>query len=500
MGRFIKKELLILYLIIFVGLFLRVQGIFTNSFAFTYDVGRDMLAVSDIVHLGKILLIGQTTGLPGLFYGPWWYYILIPPFVLASGDPAGVALFIALSGAVTVLLGFKLGKGIGGTVLGLVFASFLSFSPVMVGLTSQIWNPNLIPLFIIIFMYCLHRIFVFLEKKKGIGVAYLLFLGLLLGLILDLEVVFGLLFLVGAIISIILFLGKRIKLKDYLFIILGFFIIMFPRIVFELRHNFLMTNALMSFVGNTLSSSNGSQSSFAPVNSFIRLYGLWTDTISMGNVFWGFVLLFLLAFGLISLHKKMEKEKKFFLLINLIILTTFLIGLSFFPGAIWSHYIVGIPVLYIFILSIAVSKLLHLKKTRFIIVLAFVILLASYVNPIRIISEYQKPLWEGDASVYRNQLVIVDYIYKEAQGKEFKYVVYTPPVHDYTYKYLFKWYGLNKYNYLPSSNSRLAYFILEPDLQYPSRLTDWLRLREKDGRIIKAEKFKSGIIVQTRIH
>src|SRR3989338_419384 len=149
MGRFIKKELLILYLIIFLGLFLRVQGIFTNSFAFTYDVGLDMLAVSDIVHLGKILLIGQTTGLPGLFYGPWWYYILIPPFVLASGDPAGVALFIALSGAVTVLLGFKLGKGIGGTVLGLVFASFLSFSPVMVGLTSQILKLSLVCFFLL---------------------------------------------------------------------------------------------------------------------------------------------------------------------------------------------------------------------------------------------------------------------------------------------------------------------------------------------------------------
>ena len=77
----------ILILVIAVGAFLRLQGVFTNSFAFTYDVGRDMLALWNIAIVHKIPLIGPIIGgnsasdLPGIFYGPWWYYFLTPFFI-----------------------------------------------------------------------------------------------------------------------------------------------------------------------------------------------------------------------------------------------------------------------------------------------------------------------------------------------------------------------------------------------------------------------------------
>ncbi len=71
LSRFFKKEYLFLYLILIIGSLLRLQGVFTNSFAFTYDVGRDMLALWDIVYVHNITLIGPTTGIPGVFYGPW---------------------------------------------------------------------------------------------------------------------------------------------------------------------------------------------------------------------------------------------------------------------------------------------------------------------------------------------------------------------------------------------------------------------------------------------
>ena len=135
-------------------------------------------------------------------------------------------------------------------------------------------------------------------------------------------------------------------------------------------------------------------------------------------------------------------------------------------------------------------------------VLAFSVLIVFIINfnPVSVINNLTKPLWVGDASVYKNQLEVIDYVYRQSVGKSFKYVVYTPPVYDYTYQYLFQWYGPHKYHYAPSVDSRTAYFILEPDTQYPFRLTDWLKQREKDGKIIKTEKFESGIIVQTRTH
>lgn len=484
------------------GAWFRIEGVITQSFAFTYDVGRDLLAVSDIINLGKIPLIGQTTGLPGLFYGPWWYYILTPSFILASGNPVGVAFFMSISGIATIVLGFKLGKNISGVAFGLIFASFLSLSPTMIAVASQIWNPNLIPLFIVIFMYCLHSIFVCLEQKKEIRGFYLLALGILLGLILDSEIVFGLLFLLGAIISIIIFLRKRLKLKDYSLFILGFSIILSPRILFELRHDFLMTNSLLSFIGKTFTSSEGSQGFFTPINSFIALSNLWMETVSKGSLALGFILFFLTVIALVYFYKELKKEEKFFLSSNLIIILTFLTGLSFFPGDIWGHYIVGIPVLYIFILSFAISKSLqNFKQIRFFIVVLVIVCLMLYVNPIQAIRRYQAPLWEGDASLYRNQLAVVDNIYKQANGKEFNYVLYTPPVHDFTYKYIFLWYGKEHYGYTPKKEKASLFFlILEPDYQHSFRLTNWLEERKNDGKIIKEEIEKGNITIQTRIH
>src|SRR5947208_1108732 len=88
----------ILGIIILLGSWLRLSGIFSNSFAFTYDVGRDMLEIRNIVVNHHLTLIGQTTGIQGIFYGPWWYYILVVPFTLSGGNPQGIAFFIALTG------------------------------------------------------------------------------------------------------------------------------------------------------------------------------------------------------------------------------------------------------------------------------------------------------------------------------------------------------------------------------------------------------------------
>ena len=105
---FLTKELLVLYLLLIIGSFLRLQGVFSNSFAFTYDVGRDMLALWNIVYDHKIPLIGATTGLAGVFYGPWWYYFLTPFFVIFRGDPQGIAFLMSVIGVLSIVASYYL--------------------------------------------------------------------------------------------------------------------------------------------------------------------------------------------------------------------------------------------------------------------------------------------------------------------------------------------------------------------------------------------------------
>lgn len=493
----IKKEFIILAIIIIIGSYFRLQGVFTNSFAYTYDVGRDLLALLDIVRNHNISLIGPTTGLPGVFYGPWWYLMLVPFFVVASGNPQGIAFVMATIGILSIIGGYLIGKKVGNNNLGLIFAGLISVSPVLISLASQIWNPNIIPLFVLIIFAVLYKIFE--QKNKNINIYYFC-LGLLLFLIIDLEIVFGVLFFVGIIASVILILKRKIGIINILSLILGGVLILSPRIIFELRHNFLMTKSLIAFL-----SSGGEASSSQPViNIFIDrliiIFKYFCSTLAVDNLLLGLMLIFLIIASVGLFYKKSEKIIKNFILISVIIISVFILGTTFFSHDIWPHYLVGLPVIFVLLLSISLYMLEKNLKAKYIVLAVTVIIILINFNPIAFVKNINKPLWEGDASVYRNQLAVIDYVYKQADGKDFKYVVYTPPVHDYTYEYLFKWYGSNKNHYLPSAKSNTAFFILEPDLQYPSRLKNWLKQREGDGKIIKSEKITGGIIIQTRVN
>lgn len=485
----LKKEYLLLYLIILFGAFLRANALFTNTFAFTYDVGRDMLALWNIVVSQKLSLIGPTTGLPGVFYGPWWYLILTPFFAVFSGDPRGIAFAMFLFGILTIALSYYLGIKIIGKFFAFSFALLVSVSANMIFLSSQIWNPNIIPFFTVSGFIILYNIYS-AEKIKNHN---FFLLGIVSSLAIDLEIIFGILFSFGLIVS--LFLTKSLNIKRFLFFITGALIIAFPKIFFELRHDFLMTNSLIKyFLAPALEKTSIIDTAFNRVAFFFNEFNY---TLTSANAVLGFIAIIFIFTVIFVFYKKSNNLIKKFVKTTLIIFIVFFLGTTFFSRDIWPHYLVGLPVLFIFIFSLCLN-LLGIKLKSFILpFIALLFLLFINLNPIKILSEFGNP-WEGDASVYRNQLAAIDYIYTQAKGKDFKYVLYTPPVNDYTYQYLFKWYGPKNYRYSPSVQSNLAFFILEPDFENPSRLKDWLKQREGDGKIIKSEKIKGGIVVQTR--
>ncbi|MCL4377229.1 MAG: hypothetical protein M1409_02420 [Actinobacteria bacterium] len=491
LSQFLKKEYLLLYLLIVIGAFLRLWGVYTNSFAFTYDVGRDMLALHNIVYLHKIPLIGATTGLPGIFYGPWWYYLLTPFFFIFSGNPQGIALTMALIGIAAIPVGFCFGKKLGGNLLGIFLAGIISVSGNLISLSSQIWNPNIAPLFILFIFLTLLRIFNEDKKDKSL---YYFILGILLTFNIDLEIVFGLLLSIGIILSVIFVKKRKISFKNIVFFVLGSIVIIAPRVFFELRHQFLMTKTFLGFFAGA--SSSASKSPELVLNRFGIIFDQFNSTLALDNKLLGFTLILFIALSIFLFYKKAENDLKNFIKTSLIVIFVFLIGTVFFSHDIWPHYLVGLPVFYI--LLFCVSLYLLSKKFQVISWGILGIVFIINLNPLSVYKTVTQPLWIGDAAVYRNQLAVIDYVYNQASRKDFKYVVYTPPVYDYTYQYLFLWYGPKKYGYSPSIKSNTAFFILEPDLENPQRLIDWLKQRAGDGKIIKTEKLSSGIIVQTR--
>ena len=231
----------LLILIVFLSIFLRWWGILHGSFAFTYDVGRDLLAVRDLVYQHKITLIGPTSGQGGFFYGPWWYWVLAIPFFLSGGNPTLISIFIALTGTASVLLSYWWGKDILDKNSGLFLAGLFAVVPFFISSTTQIWNPNLLILLTLITL-------VFLFHINKINSAKLVIFGFLTTLLIELELVFGSVFMIGLLFSLLLWQRKTFFSRKIFLILAGGLVVEAPRVLIELRHNFLQTKILFSMV------------------------------------------------------------------------------------------------------------------------------------------------------------------------------------------------------------------------------------------------------------
>lgn len=494
-----KYSLLLLLFILLIGIYSRVRPVLDKTFPFTYDIGRDLLVLDNIVHQFDIPLIGPTTGLPGLFYGPWWYYSLVPAFVLGGGSPLVINLFMGLTGIIVIILGFFIGKKISGKGFGLLLAALLAFCPSLIAASTQIWNPNIAPLYLILIFFVLSVLVTAKKISFQRESLYIVGLGLLAGLNIDSEVVYGLILSFALFIFLGVTLFKKSIFKYVLFVI-GIFIIFLPRVFFELRHGFIMTRTITSVNhagGEGLISTIPQEF----MRAIVALSQLWELTIGVHITVLASIL-GLMAVGIVVYYfKTYSKSHQFLLKYSLSTIIIYLLVLSIFKGDIWGHYIVGVPIFFIFIFATACWSLWKNKKLLPVGVIIFFFVLVSQIDPIAMYKYYTAPHPVGNASLYKNQEDVINYVYHEADGEKFNEIVYTPPVHDYTYQYLFKWLGGNKYKYLPSaSKEKLFFVILEPDPGYEGRLRDWLNERKEDGKVIKEKTFQSGIIVQTRLH
>lgn len=486
----------VLLMFVLIGGWLRLKGVVDGSFSFTYDVGRDMLAVENIVKYYDLTLIGPTTGLEGLFYGPWWYYFLSLPFILSGGNPQGLALFIGVIGILCIPLGFLIGKRMGSEFYGLSCAGIISAAPFFVQTSSQIWNPNVIPFLMLMLLLCLFSI---ISNKKS-SIKLWIMLGIIVALIIQMQIFSGVILAISLMLSLVVFLRKKIVNKRHLFFFLGILLVELPRILFELRNSFLMSKKILGIPtgsNNLFAYDLFERKNFIEIQSvFVKL---WSDTTANGDQGISFLILAVLILIILIYFKKTFLFERFVLLLTLIFCFTSIAVFIFISDALWLHYLIGLPIFFVLSASISLrllQKYFVWPKAGYFLALAII---WFNLDPITIFAQSNKPLWEGNEAVYRNHIAVVDYIYKQSENKEFKYVLYTPPVHDYTYKYLFSWYGGNKYKKLPDdTNAKLLFLIVEPDLDYYHRRLDWLKERSEDGKLIKQERVIGNIVVYTK--
>ncbi len=253
-------NLLILIILLF-AFILRIYRI-ESLLDFHYDQGRDAKIIWDLWHSQKLFLIGPTTGLEGIFLGPFYYYLIAPFYLIGGGNPTIPSMFLSLLYTIALYILYLTGFKIQGRFTGFVALVVGAFSNNLVFSSRWLSNPTPIFLTSIIIFYLMVLI---IKKEKPI---YWILVYLAVGVSLQLELASAVFYLpILAIFTI--WQLRKINIKIFLLACVIFFVTLIPQILFNFKHQNILLNNIINEVKNGKS---------VQINYVDRIGNLWKIT------------------------------------------------------------------------------------------------------------------------------------------------------------------------------------------------------------------------------
>jgi len=216
-----------------------------NFYQLNYDQERDYQVVQKILS-GDLTLIGpQAVSTAGFYLAPWYYYLLVPFFVLFNGHPLFAAYLTGLVHLLTTLALFLFLKKHTKHDL-IALASSLLYAST---LHRTAWNVMFIPLLFILFLNLLLR-----SRQTPKSFSLLLFL-VSLGIHFHFQFV-----LLAPFLGIYLLLNRSklpsLRSKNLALYFIALLIPLLPLIAFDLRHDFINSRSFLNFFGSALTTSS----------------------------------------------------------------------------------------------------------------------------------------------------------------------------------------------------------------------------------------------------
>ncbi len=147
-----------IWLIILLAFLVRIIGFRWMGYTNFPEFYRDYYMVSHIAH-GTVVLLGPPSMLHGFHFGPFYYYSLLPFYLLFGGHPFGLIFTGIVFSVLSVYALFKvLLLWSGSRAAALVGALFMALSVYSLHLASYVSNPNFLPLFVLWYFYYLTKI------------------------------------------------------------------------------------------------------------------------------------------------------------------------------------------------------------------------------------------------------------------------------------------------------------------------------------------------------
>src|SRR3990172_3617537 len=449
---------ILVFTLLFLAFLIRVYGI--DSFlGFYFDQGRDANVIWDLWHQGKFFLIGPTTGIEGVFRGPWYYWLIAPFYLLGRGDPVWPSVFLSATTVVAIFLSYKITEKLAGKWAGILAVVIGSFSLYLVYASRWLSNPTPMLLISMIFAYSLFEV---LDGKKWAWVLSAFMSGLAMQFGSAAEIFY---FLGLAVFGVYLFFTDRKKLPDLKTILLSAValgVTFSPPVLFDLRNEGILRGTVSKFLfqeGSFKVSFWETVKVRLPFYYDVFFSKLFPSLTKAKGIF----ALIFAGLGLYN-YREILKDKRMVLLV--ILLLSPILGMLFFQGNygnVYDYYFTG----YYLIFLVLFASVLGIASKHFwgkaIILIFLTLFLKDNLPTLR---NYIVSGVDGPTTIaFGNEKQALDWIYQDAKGRDFNIDVYVPPVIPYAYDYLFKWYGGSRLGREPLREKQISllYTLYEVD-------------------------------------
>ncbi len=425
--------------------------LFKADFYYDTDIARDMLLLNDMVKKQKPSLIGGRTSISGIFHGPLYYWLILPFFIISSGNPVVIswvwfAIYLSFIGTF-----YYVGKNVFDDKTALISTTLLTSTTISYanGFThSVLANFLIIPLIYLVYRYLLSN-----------KIWFLLGAVLTAGLLIQFQMAFGVpvLILVGG-----YTIYHIISQRNFMHLMAGLLLLIpiSTFIAFDLRHDFIQLESVLA----TLTGKNGNNCSlngYWPDRwaSFIDAFRFWSIPLTELQHFAQVSTVILLA-SLVYRTFKGESNSNKFITLAMLIIFGFWIVTSPFKGNVWPQYYRTLLPVVILCVTYALIKYIPKKSSAAILIL---IIGSNTFMTLKSGVDYLKSTPTTDETHWKFYRQMANDILNDSHGEQFGYYVYTPDQFGYQAKYAMKYFAqannvnAQSYNKLP-----LTYLIEAP--------------------------------------
>lgn len=350
-----KFYYLIFILLISLFLFLRFYLI-QDSLFFQNDIGRDFLVLYDFLKEGKIPLLGPQNSTLPFNQSALYFYYLFPFFAISNMSFFSTLVANAVLYIFSFIISFFIVKEKKERLVILTVIFLIIIHPEIVKQNRYVWNPSFIPPLLLISGSCL----ILLLRKFSRTIYFLLWLCASVALAMNYS--FFPVYLSLLAVCLIRFVGQvRFTL---ICISSSIFVTFLPAMLFEIKHNFLLSQMLLN--NTTLT---GPES-----NWLVNIADLLRYILPSYISFIPLIFIVLLGYYLWKILRKKELDLNEGIFLKITFISFMITLLAPFP--IRSHYIFGLLLLVFFLIAYLPKKL----KIGLLILLTMLWINPMYLN------------------------------------------------------------------------------------------------------------------------